>query len=129
MSDPIREIGVPTIIDMQEQMLMGATDLERLIELIDDASATLWERFLAIAETMRQTGHPGLAQDIEKTLTTLQFHDMTGQIIAHNVKRMHVMADVLGSLLDRESAPDITISPRPSAVAQRAMEAGSVELF
>ncbi|MEZ5649187.1 MAG: hypothetical protein R3E87_01405 [Burkholderiaceae bacterium] len=118
-----------TIIDMQEQMLMGAADMERLIELIDDASKLLWDRFLAIAAAMRQSGNDDLARDIERTLTTLQFHDMTGQIVSHNVTRMHLMADALGALLDADVAPEVSISPRASAVAQRAMQAGSVELF
>ena len=129
MSEPTRQIDVSTIIDMQEQMLMGAADMERLTELIDDASKLLWERFLAVAATMRQLGKDDLAADIERTLTTLQFHDMTSQIVTHNVKRMHVMADALGALLDTDVAPEVSISPQASAVAQRAMESGSVELF
>jgi hypothetical protein len=129
MSDSTRQIDVATIIDMQEQMLMGAADLERLSELIDDASNVLWERFLAIAAAMRELGKSDIAQQIEQTLTTLQFHDMTGQIVTHNIKRMHVLADAMGALLDAEVAPEVTIVPRPSAVAQRVMDAGSVELF
>ena len=129
MSDSTRQIDVATIMDMQEQMLMGAADMERLSELIDDASNLLWERFLAIAAAMREIGKDSIARDIEQTLTTLQFHDMTGQIVVHNIKRLHVLADALGALMDSEVAPEVTISPRPSAVAQRVMDAGSVELF
>ncbi|MEZ5739141.1 MAG: hypothetical protein R3E68_06560 [Burkholderiaceae bacterium] len=129
MSDQSKAIEITTIMDLQEQILMAATDLERATELIASASGDLWQRLGAVMEHPDILGNARLQGDLQAVMTALQFEDMTRQIITHNQIRMHCLADALGAVLDADIAPAVAVSIKPSAVAQRAMDAGSTELF
>jgi hypothetical protein len=142
------------IAELQDQLLEASTDLERLTGLLAHAVDQLLTGFgaaharlesgaaaeaeaLAACTTTPQ-GAPGVVAlveairgDLGDVVTALQFQDMASQLITHSVKRIRAVADLLGSQVMPEEGdtPKVELVTRHTPVAQREMDAGSVELF
>lgn len=131
---PLAGISLATAVDLQDELLTAATDLERLLRLIDAAGSDLTARFmsmqrwLGVGEAARGAG-AALRRDLAGALTTLQFQDMANQLVTHVNRRLRAASDVLASCADPDdSVPTALLQPR-CPVGQRAMDAGSAELF
>lgn len=136
------EFDYTVVADLQDHLLAASTDLERLIGLLADAAAQLMASFSAAhAHVGAGLESPQASAAIEKTLgalrselagaiTALQFSDMATQLVDHSVRRIRSVADFLGSqVMAEDGAAPVTFVQRPCPVAQREMDAGSVELF
>jgi len=133
----IAPLNPADVVELQDQLLEAATDLERLSLLLDDAAAQLMGRFSAADA---QLGAPAADNDLRESarrelagaVTALQFQDMAAQILTHTVTRIRVVADFLGTHIDNEDgvvpAP-LQLVQRHCPVMQREVEAGSIELF
>jgi len=133
----IAPLNPADVVELQDQLLEAATDLERLSLLLDDAAAQLMGRFSAADA---QLGGPAADNDPRESarrelagaVTALQFQDMAAQILTHTVTRIRVVADFLGTHIDTEDgvvpAP-LQLVQRHCPVMQREVEAGSIELF
>lgn len=126
------------MVALQDELLIATTDLDRLRDLLDHAVEQLIRQFsIASEETERlKLDDPSAAGRIATALSSaqvaLQFQDLSTQLVTHVMARMHSVAAALAirALPDDESnevAPQFIARPCP--VAQREMDAGTVELF
>lgn len=137
----------PMLVDLQDQLLAASTDMERLTGLLDDAAGQLLSEFGAAqghleraqsaapetpaADAARQQLVYALREHLGTAVTALQFHDLATQLINHSVKRVRAVADFLGGQVMPEEGNPLPVEfvTRACPVAQREMDAGSVELF
>lgn len=119
--------GLPLalVADIQEGLLAACNDLDRLRDLLDDAFGSL----LAILPLEASP----LSGDARTAVTSMQFHDLGVQLIAHTRKRLQFCADRLaqdafGVDEDGETAIEVP-HVRANPVTCAEMDAGSVELF
>ena len=72
-----------------------------------------------------------LAGELSAALVALQFEDLATQLIQHSRRRLSSVADCLGNLAlaDDDPGAEVQWVARACPVAQRAVDAGSVELF
>ncbi len=127
-----------TAVALQDELLIAATDLDRLRDLLDHACSQLLTEFTtasAEAEILKAS-HPGVADRIASALTSaqiaLQFQDLSTQLVAHVLGRMHSVCDALAiKAMPGDASDDVMpkFLEKPCPVAQREMDAGSVELF
>ena len=136
MSDQSTLRGDPALTarlaaDMQDEVLAAGTELERLERLLSDAAEQLLARFgRAQAMCAGDATRTALAAELRSAMTALQFQDLASQLISHSRRRLVSVADCLGNLaLADEEGVEVNWVGRPSPVAQRAVDAGSVELF
>ena len=139
-------MSVLAAADLQDHLLVAATDLERLERLLSSAAESLLEHFheasTVLGELHDAAGHhPELdtrqlaqaMQHLARAITALQFQDMSTQLISHLLQRIHSCADRLArdAMGDDDEAPSVVAPPpqRPNPVTQDEMDAGSVELF
>ena len=126
--------------ELQDELLTAVTDLDRLQGLLADAAVQLAERFAGADAGLARAGAVQAGAAIEQVraelggaLVALQFQDLATQLLSHATARIHAVADVLAIRAmpadDEAAAPVTTFDARPCPVAQRHMEAGSVELF
>lgn len=130
--------------DLQDELLTAATDPARPQGLLAAAAAQLVARVagadaaladVALAEGVEPGGAHALARArdaLAGALVALQFQDLSAQLLTHAQSRIHAVADVLALRAmpgDEEAAAPIELHARPCPVAQRQMDAGSVELF
>jgi hypothetical protein len=124
--------------DMQDELLAAGTELERLERLLSDAVDQLLDRFgrahALSADISNSTNQPALAGELRAAMTALQFQDMASQLIAHSRRRLASVADCLGNAAiggeeEEEEGCEVQWVSRACPVAQRAVDAGSVELF
>jgi hypothetical protein len=122
--------------EMQDEVLSAGTELERLERLLSDAVDQLLEHFgrahalCAAAEGMPPSQRAGLDAELRGAMTALQFQDMASQLIVHARRRLSTVADCLGNLaVGGEEGCEVQWVSRACPVAQRAVDAGSVELF
>ncbi|MCO5978452.1 hypothetical protein [Ideonella oryzae] len=133
--------------DLQDHLMVASNDLERLQRLLDDASETLSSHFYAASSQLNETlrllstlpdiDHGLLhtaMQDLAGAITSLQFHDMATQLIAHTQKRLRSCADRIARDAmgddDEDGSTIVEDGPgRPNPVTQDEMDAGSIELF
>ena len=121
--------------DMQDELLGAATELERLERLLSDAVDQLLDRFgraHALCADISDPRQPALAGELRAAMTALQFQDMASQLIAHSRRRLASVADCLGNAAiggEEEEGCEVQWVSRACPVAQRAVDAGSVELF
>jgi len=120
--------------DMQDELLGAATELERLERLLSDAVDQLLDRFgraHALCADISDPRQPALAGELRAAMTALQFQDMASQLIAHSRRRLASVADCLGNAAigGEEEGCEVQWVNRACPVAQRAVDAGSVELF
>jgi hypothetical protein len=76
----------------------------------------------------------GLRRELAGAVTALQFQDMAAQVISHTVQRIRGVADFIGSRAvadddEAESVAVVELVRRHCPVAQRQVDAGSIELF
>lgn len=120
---------------LQDEILSAGTEMERLQRLLGDAVWQLQQRFgLAIALQSALPESPerdALAQELTAALVALQFEDMATQLIQHARRRLTSVVDCLGNLVlaDEGAGAEVQWVARACPVAQRAVDAGSVELF
>jgi chemotaxis regulatin CheY-phosphate phosphatase CheZ len=123
-------------VELQDQLLEAATDLDRLGGLLEDAVCQLMSRFAAANGRLESVdADHDLASELRRELggavMALQFQDMAMQVISHTVNRIRGVADFLGTRLDSDEgdAAAVQLVRRHCPVAQRQIDAGSVELF
>lgn len=130
---PLPTLGPLDAVELADQLLTARTDLERLHALLDDAAGSLMVAFLAAEQSLAQLpdSAPSDALDarrsVRQALTAMQFPDMAAQILTHVDGRIRAVTDRLGSLAGDE--PTLALVERACPVAQREMDAGSIELF
>lgn len=141
------ELPLQAAAELQDSLMVAENDLERLQRLLADATETLMGHFYGASAHMSQllrsaAHHPELdnhqlheaMQHLGGAVTTLQFQDMSSQLIGHLQRRLRHCADTLARDLmgdeDGEEAAAIEPAPmRPNPVTQDEMDAGSIELF
>jgi hypothetical protein len=133
---PMLPIAPAEMVELQDQLLEASTDLERLHGLLEDASRVLLDHFGSASAQLDRCGASaptleGLRQDLGGAMTALQFQDLASQIITHTVRRLQGVADFLGSRIDfpDEDSAQVNLVRRHCPVAQREIDAGSIELF
>jgi len=121
------------VAEMQDEILSAGTELERLERLLTDAFTTLMSRFSNAHELVMASGNPdpALLGEFHGVMTALQFQDMSSQLIAHARRRLGSVADCLAGLTatSDEEVCQVQWVQRACPVAQRAVDAGSIELF
>lgn len=117
--------------EMQDELLAAGTELERLERLLGDAVDQLLERFARAHALAAERGDAALQQELRAAMTALQFQDLASQLISHSRRRLGSVADCLGNLAvgGEEEGCDVEWVRRACPVAQRAVDAGTVELF
>jgi hypothetical protein len=118
-------LPLPLVADIQEGLVAACNDLDRLRDLLDDAFGSL----LAILPLEAAP----LSGNARTAVTSMQFHDLGVQLIAHTRKRLQYCADRLaqdafGCDDEGETAVE-EIHVRANPVTSAEMDAGSVELF
>ena len=143
--EPSPALSALAAADLQDHLLVAATDLERLERLLASAAESLLEHFHQASSVLgelrdaaerqadRDTRHLTRAmQHLGGAITALQFQDMSSQLINHLLQRIHSCADRLAcDAMGDDDAPTIVEAPPPlpNPVTQDEMDAGSVELF
>jgi hypothetical protein len=126
------------MVALQDELLIATTDLDRLRDLLDHAVERLIGQFaIASEETQRlklkdPTTAGRIAEALASAQVALQFQDLSTQLVTHVMTRMHSVADALAirALPDDECNEVIPqFVARSCPVAQREMDAGTVELF
>ncbi|HYF59747.1 MAG TPA: hypothetical protein VEA81_12405 [Burkholderiaceae bacterium] len=125
-------------VEMQDELLAAGTELERLERLLSDAVDQLIDRFgrahalcADVDGALPAGGGAALAAELQRAMTALQFQDMASQLITHSRRRLASVADCLGNLAGgpEDEGCEVSWVGRACPVAQRAVDAGSVELF
>lgn len=118
-------LPLPLVADIQEGLVAACNDLDRLRDLLDDAFGSL----LAILPLEEAP----LSGDARTAVTSMQFHDLGVQLIAHTRKRLQFCADRLAQdAFGRDEEGEAAIEAlrvRANPVTCAEMDAGSVELF
>ena len=131
-------LAVGEAVELQDQLLEAATDLDRLGGLLEDAAAQLMARFAGANSELAVLGQGPAVQErlrleISGAMTALQFQDMASQLINHTNTRLRSCADRLAAEAmgeDEDGEAVVEAAPlRPNPVTQDEMDAGSIELF
>jgi hypothetical protein len=109
-----------------------AADLERLKQMIADASDRLLASFNVVGALESQTPRSEaerrcLASAVSNAVTALQFQDMANQLTAHAQLRLAKMHETLIRL--SEGVDPLLATTRLQPVRQAGMGAGSIDLF
>ena len=129
--------------DLQDNLMTASNDLERLQRLLSDASEALLGHFYGASGQLNHllhamAKHPELntrelhdaMQHMAGAITAMQFQDMASQLISHSRRRVASVADCLGNVaVGGEDGAEVQWVGRACPVAQRAVDAGSIELF
>lgn len=117
--------------EMQDELLAAGTELERLERLLGDAVDQLLERFGHAHALATQHGDEALREELRVAMTALQFQDLASQLISHSRRRLGSVADCLGNVAvgGEEEGCEVEWVRRACPVAQRAVDAGTVEIF
>jgi hypothetical protein len=123
---------------VHSQIVAAAADLERLLQLLDQAGGDLMARFAAfdrlaagIAERAAGTAIADEAVVLRGELlgatTALQFQDMSTQLVNHALGELRTLAHRLGddARIGGHDAPAVRRGP----VSQAGIDAGSIDLF
>jgi len=132
-------------VDLQDNLLMVANDLERLQTLLGEACDMLLAGFCGASQQLHELrappGSPAGEVDraiahLSQAVVALQFQDMASQLITHTHQRLRHCTDSIAheALVDDEDEDDsdviVAAAPsRPNPVTQDEMDAGSVDLF
>ena len=126
-------------VDLQDNLLMVALDLDRMQTLLDGACDTLLAGFSGASAALRTPASAGPAVEraiahLNTTIVALQFQDMGSQLIAHTQRRLRYCTDRLAqeAFADDGDDGDAVIEPmplHPNPVTQDEMDAGSITLF
>jgi hypothetical protein len=140
---PAPALPLALAADLQDHLLIASNDLDRLQELLADASNTLMHSFrsaLASLDEHRRANDGDTApaavesarQSLGDAVSALQFQDMTSQLVRHTQCRLRICADRIACETLTDDDGEAVVEPAPLApnpVTQAAMDAGSVELF
>lgn len=140
MGDDVNTPGIhaatPRLVaDMQDELLTAGTELDRLQQILSDAVVQLNARFVQAIDGQSRlptsAGRDAVTAELSGAMVALQFEDLAAQLISHSRRRITSVADCLGNLAMGEPDTDAEIAwvTRPCPVAQRAVDAGTVELF
>jgi len=136
--EPLVEMNVSAVADLQDSLLVAMNDLKRLEGLLDHATANLLDRFnnaMRVLEQMPANEHNRTIQEaLHQAVTELQFHDMASQLLVHTGKVLkgcaYTLAEQAMEPEEEEIGVVVTHMPKnPNPVTQSEMDAGSVELF
>lgn len=142
--EAMAEIPLLRAAELQDHLMTATNDLERLQQILLDASDQLLTGFhgavehLGLALDTEALAKEARLQDAMRELRTavmaLQFQDMASQLINHTHKRLRNCADQLARDTLGDDDPDgatvVESGPlRPNPVTQDEMDEGSVELF
>jgi hypothetical protein len=135
-------LSVSDAVALQDDLLTACNDLDRLLGLLRHACEQLAEGFHGAVATAAQQRTGGIdaatalariEDQLARTVTALQFEDLSTQLIVHTRARLRHSADCVAAnlLADDEDGPGfVEQAPlRPNPVTQDEMDAGSVELF
>jgi hypothetical protein len=135
-------LSISAAVALQDDLLIACNDLDRLLGLLRHACAQLGDGFHGAVDTAARqragsldaaSALASIEDHLARTVTALQFEDMSTQLIAHTRARLRHGADRLaaGLLAEDEDGPGfIEQGPlRPNPVTQDEMDAGSIELF
>jgi hypothetical protein len=138
-ADALPPLPLDVAVGLHDQLLTVDHDLDRLDTLLGDACAALLQGFhgaIGHCDALRGRipGEPGLAllrAQLLRTVTALQFGDLSTQLIGHTRRRLRAAADALArdALTDDADAVVTEPPPRPNPVTQDEMDGGTVELF
>jgi len=121
------------------QVVAAASDLERLLRLLDQAGGDLARRFSdfdrLVGEISREAAGTPVARQAEAlregllgATTAMQFQDMSMQLVEHALSELRTIAHRLGDDAGLREMP--VASGVPSGpVSQSGMGAGSIDLF
>jgi hypothetical protein len=125
--------------DVQDNLLMIANDLDRLMSLLNGSCETLLTGFSGASSALRAPDAAGRAVvmalgHLDEAVVALQFQDMASQLITHTQRRLRHCTDRLASetFLDDDEDGAAIVEPmplNPNPVTQDEMDAGSVTLF
>jgi hypothetical protein len=130
--------------DLQDDLMVACTDLDRLQVLLADACSVLMTSFRSASEQLHQHRRRAperelagmlahVQQQLGSAVTALQFEDMSAQLIRHTHQRLRNCADRLASEVfanDEDGEAMVEPAPmRPNPVTQAEMDVGSIELF
>ena len=137
-------ISLEVAADLQDDLMVACTDLDRLEVLLADACKVLMGSFRDASEQLRQHRRraparelAGMLEHVQKQLgsavTALQFEDMSSQLIRHTHQRLRNCADRIASeAFSADEDGEVVIEPaplRPNPVTQAEMDVGSIDLF
>lgn len=128
-------VPLSLVADLQDELMTAGTELDRLQRLLIDAVTQLSAHFSnAVNSQVDLTPsqeREALLTDMRRAMTALQFEDMASQLITHSRRRLSSVAECLGNLAlsGDEEGSEVEWVVRPCPVAQRVVDAGSVELF
>jgi hypothetical protein len=141
-SESAGALPLHAVIEVQDDLITACNDLDRLLGLLRDACTALGDGFHGAVGLLAQhrrgaadgpTTLAALDALLSRTVTALQFDDMSSQQITHTRTRLRHSADRLAATLlddDEDGAGFVQAAPlRPNPVTQDEMDAGSVELF
>jgi len=138
LDEPVIEMSVAVVSDLQDSLLVAMNDLKRLEGLLDHATANLLDRFNHALLTVEQLPDAALRAELQASLhqavMELQFHDLSSQLLLHIGKMLkgcaYVLADQALEPDENETGIVVTHMPKnPNPVTQSEMDAGSIELF
>lgn len=137
--EPMVQMPLSTVADMQDSLLVAMNDLKRLEGLLDHATGNLLERFntamAALQALPQETAETsGIKEALHLAVTELQFHDMASQLLVHTGKVLKGCAyklaeDTMELDEDELGVVGTSLPERPNPVTQSEMDAGSIELF
>lgn len=134
-----RELSSGAERPVRAGILAAVADLERLLQLLDQAGGDLMDRFSGfdqlLGEISRDAAQTPLARHAEAVraellgaTTAMQFQDMSTQLVEHALSELRTLAQRLGDEpgpQGRSEAPHVRRSP----VSQSGIGAGSIDLF
>lgn len=123
----------------QARVLAAVADLERLLQLLEQAGCDLMHRFskcdLLVGELSRDPAGFTAARQSEAlrahllgATTAMQFQDMATQLVEHALTELRTIALRLGDAAGSPRRPEAP-GRRGSPVSQSGIGAGSIDLF
>ena len=141
------------LAELQDELMIATTDLDRLQSLLANAVEQLMGRFVGVDALLEQAASPDVASsngakmpvsrdrlvdarsELGGAVVALQFQDLAAQLLSHALHRVRSVADCLGNYAmpaEADGAADgieVQFVARACPVAQRQMDAGSIELY
>ncbi len=142
---PSERIEPMLAAEVQDELLVTHSDLDRLQRLLGSAGDSLLAHFCGASEQLRtlvqrnELAGPAAEplnqalQHMASAITAMQFQDMASQLIDHSARRLRRCADRIAcdALGDDEDGPALVEQAplRPNPVTQDEVDPGSIELF
>ena len=141
------------LAELQDELMIATTDLDRLQSLLANAVEQLMGRFVSVDALLEKAASPDVASrngakmpgsrdrlddarsELGGAVVALQFQDLATQLLSHALHRVRSVADCLGNYAMPAEADgttdgvEVQFVARACPVAQRQMDAGSIELY